>query len=68
VFNRCLLQLILVAFAFTGTLLLLGAAILLLLHWMEWWLALGIAGVVTVAGTLCGLVKRADRPENVRTS
>jgi hypothetical protein len=52
VFNRCLLQLILVSFAFTGTLLLLGAAILLLHHWMEWWMALGIAGVVTLAGTL----------------
>jgi hypothetical protein len=58
VFNRCLLQLILVSFAFTGTLLVLSAGILLLHHWMEWWMALGIAGVVTVAGTLCGLVKK----------
>jgi hypothetical protein len=51
-FNRCLLQLILLSFAFIGTLLVIGAGILLLHHWMEWWMTLGIAGVVTVAGTL----------------
>jgi len=57
-FNRCLLQLILVSFAFTGTLLVLGAGILLLHHWADWWMAIGIAGVATVAGALCGLVKK----------
>jgi hypothetical protein len=65
VFNRCLMQLILVSFAFTGTLFLLGAVILLLHHWMEWWMALGIAGVVTLAGTL-GQKGLKDR--NGRTS
>jgi hypothetical protein len=47
-----------VSFAFTGTLLVLGAGILLLHNWMDWWMALGIAGVVTVAGALYGLVKK----------
>ena len=47
VLNRWLLQLVLVSFAFTGALLLLGAGVLLLHKWMEWWVAVGIAGVVT---------------------
>jgi hypothetical protein len=58
VLNRSLLQLILVSLAFTGTLLVLGAGILLLHRWMDWWMAIGIAGVATVAGALCGLVKK----------
>lgn len=59
VLNRWLLQLILVSLAFTGTLMLLGAGVLLLHRWMDWWMALAIAGVVTMAGALCGLAKKA---------
>jgi hypothetical protein len=57
VLNRWLLQLILVSLAFTGLLLMLGASVLLLHRWMEWWAAFGIAGAVTAAGAVCGLAK-----------
>ncbi len=58
VLNRWLLQLILVALALTGTLLVLSASVLLLHHWMEWWMACGSAGVVTMAGAICGLARK----------
>ncbi len=57
VLNRWLLQLVLASFALTGALLVLGAGILLLHHWMEWWVACGIVGAITMAGALGGLVR-----------
>ncbi len=57
VLNRWLLQLVLASFALTGALLLLCAGVLLLHKWMEWWIAVGIAGVVTMTGAIYGLAR-----------
>lgn len=58
VLNRWLLQLILASIAVTGGLLLLCAGVLLLHKWVEWWVAFGIAGAVTMTTALFGLIGR----------
>lgn len=53
VLDHWLLQIVIATVALVGCLLLLGAAILLLHRWLEWWEAFGVAGttalVVSVA-------------------
>ena len=58
VLNRWLLQLILASIALTGGLMLLCAGVLLLHKWVEWWVAFGIAGAVTMATAVFRLIRR----------
>jgi hypothetical protein len=58
VLDRWLLQLVLASVALAGLLLVLGAGVLLLHKWLEWWAAFGIVGVVTLGGAGYGLKGR----------
>ena len=55
VLSRWLLQLMMASVALAGSLLLLGAVVLLLHKWMELWAALAVVGGAAVAGAICGL-------------
>ena len=59
VLERWLLQIVIVTFALTGCVLLLGAAILLLHHRLQWWEAFGVVGGLTVVvAVACGRLSR----------
>ena len=55
VLNRWLLQLVMVTLALSGVILLLCASVLLLHHWVEWWIAFAITGAVIMLVAVAGL-------------
>ena len=58
VLERWLLQLVFAALTLIGSLLLIGADILLLHIWLALWLACAITGAATILLGLCGLLIR----------
>jgi hypothetical protein len=55
VLDRWLQELVLASVALVGLLLLLGAGVLFLHRWLEWWAAFGIVGAVTLGCAVFGL-------------
>ena len=58
VLNRWLLQMMMVTLALSGVILMLCASVLLLHHWMQWWIACAATGTAIILVAIAGLAKK----------
>ena len=61
---RAVSQLVLVVIALYGLLCLIGAAVVFLHEWIEWWQALGLTGVALVLVAIFGFLRPRAPSEN----